>query len=210
MADSFQMKFATAVIVLVLGLQFLAVVTRSGKWAWPFIDYPMYSTSHQEGERVPARHVIYGITSDGAKIELTMQAIGVNLWMHEKWARDLKNLDLAAVISAAAATVTALPAAAMSAAVSPVAAKPGAAPPTEPAARRPWSIKHWLRSTTLFKTFKGKDDPELTPLFLDLFAKKNGVKIVELQIEDRSVVVTREGVGAAPREVVSIALDPRH
>ncbi len=93
MADSFQMKFATAVIVLVLGLQFLAVVTRSGKWAWPFIDYPMYSTSHQEGERVPARHVIYGITSDGAKVELTRQAIGVNLWMHEKWARDLKNLE---------------------------------------------------------------------------------------------------------------------
>jgi hypothetical protein len=84
-----QMKVATIVIVLVLGLQSAAVLSSPGKLSWPFIDYPMYAFSMHEGDRVEARHFVYAIGRGGQKTEITADDIGVNLWVFEKWTREL-------------------------------------------------------------------------------------------------------------------------
>jgi hypothetical protein len=181
MSDRFQMKVATSVIVIVLTVQAVAILARSGKWAWPFIDYPMYASSHYEGERIPARHTVYGITADGHQLELTRNNIGVNLWLFEKWAGQM------------------------------TAAQLGAGMPDRAKRHRDgWALEHWLRSSTFFQWLKGKQDPDLTPLFLDLFEKKNGTKLVKLRIEDAAVVVTRDGVAEAPANVVLLDLPPRN
>jgi hypothetical protein len=89
MTQQAQMKLASLVIVFVLGFQFIAVVLRSGVWIWPFTDYPMYASSHQEGERVSARHFIYATTADGEEIEISADDVGVNIFLFERWGRDL-------------------------------------------------------------------------------------------------------------------------
>jgi hypothetical protein len=175
MSDHIQKKIATGVIVAVLALQSVAVLARSGKWAWPFIDYPMYASSHYEGERIPARHVIYGITADGRELELTRDNIGVNLWLFEKWAGHM------------------------------TAAQPAAKIPARKRQQRDgWALEHWLHSSAFFQWLKAKEDPDLTPVFLDMFEKKNGTKLVKLRIEDTPVVVTRDGVAKTLENVVLI------
>ena len=71
-----------------------------------------------------------------------------------------------------------------------------------------WALEHWLRSSAFFQWLKGRKDPDLTPLYLDLFEKKNGAKLVKLRIEDTPVVVTRDGAAEAPANVVWIDLPP--
>jgi hypothetical protein len=89
MTEQAQMRLASLVIVLVLGLQFMAVALRSSVWIWPFTDYPMYASSHQEGERVSARHFIYATTADGEEIELFPEDVGGNIFMFERWGHRL-------------------------------------------------------------------------------------------------------------------------
>ena len=90
MRQHLQMRFATLVIMLVLGLQCTADVLMSGPSGWPFTDYPMYSRSHHEGERISgARYFVYATASDGREIEILPEHLGVNLWLFNKWAKQL-------------------------------------------------------------------------------------------------------------------------
>jgi hypothetical protein len=84
-----QTRLATMVIVVVLGLQSVAILLRSNAWIWPFTDYPMYAWSHHEGERVSARHYIYATTADGEEIEILPEDVGVNIFLFERWGRHL-------------------------------------------------------------------------------------------------------------------------
>ena len=95
MPQQTQMRLASLVIVFVLAFQFMAVMLRSSVWIWPFTDYPMYATIHQEGERVSARHFIYATTVDGGEIEISPEDVGVNIFLFERWGRQLMDAPAA-------------------------------------------------------------------------------------------------------------------
>jgi len=92
-------RLISCVIIVALGLQIVAVVSRPGKWLWPFTDYPMYAQSHQERERIPAKHLVTGLTADGQEIPITFKDVGVNLWVFERWAGALEHRRAAGVQS---------------------------------------------------------------------------------------------------------------
>jgi hypothetical protein len=160
--------------VLVLGFQALAVLSRSGRWLWPFMDYPMYAGSHREGERIPARHTVYAITEDGREIPMNERTIGVDLFVFEAWGNRLM------MERQPTGTI-------------------------EPRPERHWPLKDWLKSTTLFKLFKSKEDPDFTSIFVQLLEQKQGVKITRLRVEDAAVIVTRHGMEPAPE--ISVVVD---
>jgi hypothetical protein len=79
------MALASMAIVVVLALQSLAVVRRH-HMGWPFIDYPMYSASHQEGERVRALRYVYATLDDGGEVLLAPEDVGlVHFWLFRLW-----------------------------------------------------------------------------------------------------------------------------
>jgi hypothetical protein len=79
------MALASMAIVVVLALQSLAVARRH-HMGWPFIDYPMYSESHQEGERVAARRYVYATLADGRDVLLAPEDLGLgHFWLFRLW-----------------------------------------------------------------------------------------------------------------------------
>jgi hypothetical protein len=178
-ADAAKFRLVSLVIVLVLGLQFAAVVTRSGKWGWPFIDYPMYSDSIMEGDRRVVRHADTATTADGDQITVTPDELGVNLWVFERWA--------AALIRSAQAEVRA--------------ADDKQAPPPDS-----WALRSWLKSTSLFQLLKSRPDPDLAVVLTEHYQKGRGANIVRLRVEDTPVVLRRDGQISAPPNVVEIEL----
>jgi hypothetical protein len=184
-----QLRIISAVIVAVLGLQVFALATRSGKWTWPFTDYPMYAHSHREGERISAKHFVFAITADGREVEITPENLGVNLWVFERWAGALKRE--AEWRGRAGPSATA------------VAGRPVKANTDR------WPITIWLKSTWLFPMFKVKPDPDLAPLFLGHLQAKQGLDIVGLRIEDTAVALSRAGPVPAPPHIVELKLPLR-
>jgi len=176
-------RFISCIIVAVLALQLFAVVSRPGKWSWPFTDYPMYAHSHQEGERIPARHYVTLTTADGQEMEITARDVGVNLWVFERWVGALKRL--AEQPEAAVAVPGTLIA---------------------PAAVNTWPVKAWLKSTWLFNVLKAKPDPDLAPLLLEQLQARQGIEIASLQIRDAAVALSRAGPIPAPPLVYELKL----
>jgi hypothetical protein len=46
---------------------------------WPFLDYPMYSRPHYEGDRV-SKVMVLGIREDGSEVPVTAAALGLGEW----------------------------------------------------------------------------------------------------------------------------------
>ncbi len=181
-------RWISFVIIAVLGLQLFAVIARPGKWTWPFIDYPMYSKSRHDGDRVVARHFVFGTTEDGKEVAITPEDVGVVLWVYEKWA-------------------SALMAAALTADAAPSRDDQAAQSLHLPSfTRHEWPLREWLKSTALFQMFKQKPDPDLTVMLTDHFQDASGHKLVRLRIEDTPVIVTRHGQAAAPPRSVEMEL----
>lgn len=77
----------SAVIFAVLGVQAIAAfgltpgpVERS-PFLWPFLDYPMYTQPHYEGDAVP-RYRVVGVTEDGREVEITPESLGTDFWIY--------------------------------------------------------------------------------------------------------------------------------
>jgi hypothetical protein len=79
------MALVSLAIVTVLALQAAAVVRRH-HMGWPFIDYPMYSESHREGERVAALRSVYATLADGSEVLLAPEDLGLgHFWLFRLW-----------------------------------------------------------------------------------------------------------------------------
>lgn len=181
-------RLISLVIVAVLGLQLFADIARSGKWTWPFIDYPMYSHSRHDGDRVVARHFVFGTTADGKEVAITPASLGVVIWVYEKWAADLMAAgEKAAAGESANGQAT-------------------EAVPVRHSGRHEWPLRKWLKSTALFQLLKSKPDPELGVLLTDHFEAATGQRLVKLRIEDTPVIVTRDGAAEAPPRSVEVEL----
>lgn len=80
--------FVSVVIVGLLGLQALVVALGIGSPTWPFTNYPMYSGSHQNGERI-AIHRVFATLDQGQEVEITADVLGTTYYVHQLWARAL-------------------------------------------------------------------------------------------------------------------------
>ena len=195
MASSAERRIATAIIVLVLGCQFFAVIAQVNKWGWPFTDYPMYSQSRYQGERIVAYHLIFATTEDGDEVQISANDLGLNVWQFMGSARRL----VAWSGSAPDAGVV-------------------------PKRNLPF-LYSWIRSTAFAAWLKGTDtaqadksspdrgpsdrvspdqgSPALTGILLSRYQQKYGKRIVRLRIEDNGVIVTKHGMQEVPRKVLA-------
>jgi hypothetical protein len=195
MASSAERRIATAIIVLALGCQFFAVIAQVNKWGWPFTDYPMYASSHYEGERIVASHLIFATTDDGEEVEISANDLGLNIWQFLSWANQL------------------------------VAWNEGASDAAVAPQRNLPSLHSWIRSTAFAAWLKGTDtaqadksspdrgssdrvspdqrSPTLTGIILSRYEQKYGKRIVRLRIEDTGVIVTKHGMQEVPRKVLT-------
>jgi hypothetical protein len=186
MRQHLQMKFATLVIVLVLGLQSAAVVLMAGPSGWPFTDYPMYSRSHHEGERVSgARYFVYATASDGREVDILPEHLGVNIWLFGKWAKQL--------------TVKPRGRGSMSEAHSP---EPTMEPVKSKSLLR--SLRERLHSSRNWLHSLSENKANLNSLFLPMLEQKLGIHIVRLRVEDTPFVVTRHGMAPTSPNVVLV------
>lgn len=77
----------SAVILAVLGFQAVATVgltpgpIEKSPFLWPFLDYPMYTQPHYEGDAVP-RYSVIGVTDDGREVEITPESLGTDFWIY--------------------------------------------------------------------------------------------------------------------------------
>ena len=84
-------RLASAFIGLVLFSQLVAVVLQTEKHAWPFMNYPMYSASLAEGDRVDVEHKVYALLDDGSEVEITWASLGLDpdarskFWLFRIW-----------------------------------------------------------------------------------------------------------------------------
>jgi hypothetical protein len=77
------------VILLTLLLQVAAVVNpfvkifddRKG-FLWPFLDYPMFSQPHFNGETVNSYHLV-GLLEDGTQVPIQPPDLGLDIWQFE-------------------------------------------------------------------------------------------------------------------------------
>ena len=73
------------VIFVILGVQTLAVVFRSGNGKyWPFIDYPMYSWSHREGDRIDVLPPLFAIFADRSEKQIFPQDLNLTIFQFEE------------------------------------------------------------------------------------------------------------------------------
>ena len=60
-------KLISVFIIGALTLQMTAILLRTGPYAYPFVNYPMYAAAHYEGERILVEHTIYARFTDGTE-----------------------------------------------------------------------------------------------------------------------------------------------
>jgi hypothetical protein len=70
----------SVVIVVIFSLQTFAILARTGSKGWPFIDYPMYATSYQEGDRVVVEPRLYATFADSTEDLVTPEDLGLDRW----------------------------------------------------------------------------------------------------------------------------------
>jgi len=73
-------------IIGCLVLQGMATFTMNWRfysYYYPFLYYPMYSTSHFKGERINVRHLVFAIFEDSTEQEILPQDLGLNFWEFE-------------------------------------------------------------------------------------------------------------------------------
>jgi hypothetical protein len=85
-SQSWRFHMVSLVIVVVLGLQLFAIAARTPK-GWPFIDYPMYASSSEEGDRIPVDAKLYATLADGTEVLITPRDLGLgnSWWMYHRW-----------------------------------------------------------------------------------------------------------------------------
>ena len=86
---SYRKILVSAAIVVVLGFQTLASfqltpgpVERS-PFLWPFLDYPMYSVTHEAGDTIQ-RPRVYGLFDDSTRVHVEPSDLGLEFWLFRR------------------------------------------------------------------------------------------------------------------------------
>ena len=71
----------TLVILFFLGLQTVAIAMKVGAAPlWPFMDYPMFSGTRYEGDRIEIEPRVFATLDDGSEVQLTHMDFGLITW----------------------------------------------------------------------------------------------------------------------------------
>lgn len=82
-------RLASAVIVVVVGLQFLASFQitpgpiEGSPFLWPFLDYPMYTTPRDLGDTLP-RFELHGVLADSSEVEIGPSDLQMGFWVFRR------------------------------------------------------------------------------------------------------------------------------
>jgi hypothetical protein len=76
-------KAVSALIVVILGTQFVVGFIDTGRRGWPIVAYPMYSTARYDGDRFDDFKV-YAALKDGTKVEVNPGEVGMSYWIFHK------------------------------------------------------------------------------------------------------------------------------
>ena len=69
----------SAILIVQTGVILSPLIgVETGGWYWPFLDYPMYSKTHFEGEAVKVRDQIAVILSDGTELDVELDDLDPN------------------------------------------------------------------------------------------------------------------------------------
>ncbi len=85
-ASILQTLVLSAVVLVLLIAQAAAsfrAVPRLGPWPswyfWPFLDYPMYSEAHYEGDAIE-QYVVFATFDDGTEAPVRREELGLSFW----------------------------------------------------------------------------------------------------------------------------------
>jgi len=137
----------TGVVLAVLAVQGIAAFgltpgpVEKAPFLWPFLDYPMYSTPHYEGDGIP-RYEVSAVTADGREMEITPETLGSDFWI--------------------------------------------------------------FRNAFLFSFFYPGMRDELEP-GVELLEQQHDVTILEVRLENRPLLLTREGASEGPLALEGVA-----
>src|SRR6266404_2335437 len=85
---------ATLIIMFCLWMQLYAIAWPKGGEYWPFVDYPMFSSSHQEGDQFKV-HELRAVPchQPGAAHQVHWTAIGFHSYTYWRALREIMNDD---------------------------------------------------------------------------------------------------------------------
>jgi hypothetical protein len=64
--------------------------------SWPFLDYPMYSWPHYDGDTI-SRFAVVGIQADGEELQIRPEDLGIGYWHFQIFVRAIRGADHATV-----------------------------------------------------------------------------------------------------------------
>lgn len=173
-ALKWRVRLISCLIVVILSLQAFAVIFRTHAKGWPFIDYPMYSKSLEEGDRLEIDRQLYVTLADASEVLVGPESIGLeNWWIFRQWI--ILSLDPEYKTPHPKSNHTAW-------LRELIAGEQGLAPSLSYSGRKSQQAAiSWL---------------------VDLYRKRHGKEIVALRLEDEGVVVTRTGMKTVPKRVL--------
>jgi len=78
-----QRTVVSFIILFYLALQGSATFTMNWRFIsyyFPFVNYPMYTATHYEGEHVRPGNIIVGRLDDNSEVEIHEKDLGLNYW----------------------------------------------------------------------------------------------------------------------------------
>jgi hypothetical protein len=167
-------RMISSVILVILVLQVFAIAFHTGSKGWPFIDYPMYSPSLEEGDRLDTDHRLYATVADSSEILIRPESIGLSedsWWIFRLWI--LTSLD-------------------------PRHEKARAK--SDSWLRQLIIGEQGLAPSLSLSSRKSAD--AATSWVVDLYRQRHGKDIIVLRLEDEGVIITRDGIKTAPTMVL--------
>jgi hypothetical protein len=173
-AMKWRFRLISCVILVILCLQAFAVIFRTHAKGWPFIDYPMYSKSLEEGDRIEIDRQLYVTLADSSEVLVGPDSIGLeNWWIFRSWI--ILSLD-------------------------PEYEPPHPASKHTVWLRELTTGEQGLAPSLSYSN--RKSETAAVSWLVDLYRQRHEKEIVALRLEDEGVLVTRDGMKTVPKRVL--------
>ncbi len=82
--QSMHYVLASIVIVAILGIQTWVIAFNTYGRYWPFINYPMYSGIHREGDRLDVYYPVFATFEDASEKQILPSDLEINVFTFQK------------------------------------------------------------------------------------------------------------------------------
>ena len=171
---AWRFRLISCVILVILLLQSFAVLFRTHAKGWPFIDYPMYSPSLEDGDRLEVDRRLYATLADTTEVRIGPEDIGLDKdlwWVFRFWIVRALEPDTPKRGEKSASWLRDL-----------VTGENGLAPGLSLSAQ--------------------KTEDAAVSLLVNSYRQRHGKEIVALRLEDEGIVVTRAGMKTTAARVL--------